>query len=124
MEYSKLTPRAELELVYALAFFPPQLHYFWNDIKKGILTDKSTIKKLLEKALLLHRALPETGYQSKNTLKRVAMYQANSKAYKQETFMKNILRKLEINSEVKDYNIPGNMIRDIALPKFERCQRI
>ncbi len=34
------------------------------------------------------------------------------------------LRKSRINSEVKDYNIPGNMIRDIALPKFERCQRI
>ncbi len=120
MEYSKLTPRAELEFVYALAFFPPQLHYFWNDIKKGLLTDKTMIKKMLEKALLLHRALPETGYQSKNTLKRVAMYQANSKPYKQETFIKNILKELDIYSNVKEYNIPGNMIRDIALPKFER----
>ncbi len=120
MEYSNLTPRAELEFVYALAFFPPQLHYFWNDIKKDVLTDRKIIKQLLEKALLLHRSLPETGYQSKNTLKRVAIYQANSKPYKQETFMKNILKELGIVSEIKEYNIPGNMIRDIALPKFER----
>ena len=59
MEYLNLTPREELEFVYALAFFPPQLHGFWGDIKKGVLKDKAIIQKLLEKALLLHRALPE-----------------------------------------------------------------
>lgn len=120
MEYSNLTPREELEFVYALAFFPPQLHYFWGDIKKGVLSDKIIIKKLLKKALLLHRALPETGYQSKNSLKRIAIYQANSKPYKQETFMKNILKYLGIDFLITEQNIPGNMIRDIGLPKFER----
>ena len=34
--------------------------------------------------------------------------------------MKNILKELEIDYSVTEYNIPGNMIRDIALPKFER----
>lgn len=124
MEYSKLTPREELEFVYSLAFFPPQLHYFWGDIKKRNLTDETIIKRLLGKALLLHRALPETGYQSKQTLKRVAIYQAKSKPYKQETFMKNILKKLKIDSAVTEYNIPGYMIRDIALPKFERKRKM
>ena len=124
MEYSKLTPREELEFVYSLAFFPPQLHYFWGDIKKRNLSDETIIKRLLKKALLLHRALPETGYQSKQTLKRVAIYQAKSKPYKQETFMKNILKKLEIDSAVTEYNIPGYMIRAIALPKFERKRKM
>ncbi len=120
MEYEKLTPREELQLVYTLAFFPPQLHYFWNDIKKDKLKDKEIIKKLLVKALILHKALPEKGFQSRRTLKRIAIYQANSKPYGQESFIQNILTKLKIAYTINQEKIPGNMIRDIALPEFSR----
>ncbi len=123
MEKYELTEREKLTFLYELAFFPPKLHEFWNDIKKGIIEDEKLIKDYLSKAYLLHRALPETGFSSHQALKRVAYYQASSKVFKQESFIKGIAKELKIKIDTNKNTIPGNMIRDIGLPEF-RHKRI
>ena len=118
MVITGLNPREKLQLSYELAFYPPRLSEFWMLIKKGELTDKTAIADLIQSSLLLHRALPETGFSSTRALRRLAHNQACSKSFVPETFLKNIAKKLGLTIEIKVDRVPGSMIRDIGLPPF------
>ena len=115
-----MTPREKLQLVYELAFFPPRLHRFWNELKAQESIDRDQTAELLTKALSLHLALPEKGFQSQRALKRVANYQANSKAFGMESFIKNIGKTFGLDIVPTASKIPPGMIRDLKLPEFSR----
>lgn len=118
-----MTPRDQLQLVYELAFYPPRLHKFWSELRGKMLIHRDQTEELLRKALLLHLALPEKGFQSQRALKRVAYYQASSKAFGIETFIKNIGKKLDLDIIPNVNKIPPSMIRDVKLPPFERSKK-
>jgi hypothetical protein len=121
MEIKNLTAREKLQLAYELAFFPPRLNEFWRSIKDGKLAEENGIAELIRMGLLLHLALPESGYASARALKRLAYYQACSKGFAPETFLKNIASRLGMNMEIEEHYVPGNMIRDIGLPEFSHA---
>ena len=123
MEKSIMNPRERLQHVYELAFYPPRLHEFWNDLKNKSDINREEIADLLRAALSLHLALPETGYQSQRALKRVASYQASAKAFGTESFIRNIARQLELDINPKTDKIPPGMIRDLRLPEFSHKKR-
>jgi len=114
----KLTAREELQLCYELAFFPPRLNRLWKDIKTGN-AETNELKPLLDKAFMLHLRLPDSGYSSQRALQRLAVYQANSRAYGMPTFLKNIRRKINCEPLLED-SVPPHMVRDIGLPEFRR----
>ena len=103
-----------------LAFYPPRLYKFWNDLKNRSDINREEIADLLRAALSLHLALPETGYQSQRALKRIASYQASAKAFGTESFIKNIGKQLGLDVIPKTDKIPPGMIRDMKLPEFSR----
>ena len=117
-----MTPRERQQLVYELAFHPPRLHQFWNELRKQAEFDQDDTRELLSDALSLHLALPERGFQSRRALKRVALYQAKSKAYGTESFIKNIARQLGRDVIPKVNKIPAGMIRDMKLPEFSHAR--
>jgi hypothetical protein len=119
----QMNPRERLQHVYELAFYPPRLHEFWNDLKNKSDINREEIADLLRAALSLHLALPETGFQSQRALKRVASYQASAKAFGTESFIKNIGKQLGLDVVPKTDKIPPGMIRDMKLPEFSRGRR-
>lgn len=123
MEEQQLTAREQLQLAYELAFYPPRLHGFWSELRGRTDIDRSQIEALLKKALMLHLALPEKGFQSQNALKRVALYQASSKAFGIESFIKNIGKVLDLDVIPEVNKIPAGMIRDIKLPEFSHAAK-
>ena len=110
-----MTPREKLQCSYELAFHPPRLNAAWQQIKKGEAEDG--IKELLDTALLLHQALPETGFASQRALQRLALYQAKSRAFGMVAFLRNIRERLGCK-ELTQHVVPGNLVRDIGLPPF------
>ncbi|MDA3924229.1 MAG: hypothetical protein PF904_05980 [Kiritimatiellae bacterium] len=117
-----MTAREELQYCYELAFFPPMLNHLWQQIKRkecGFVE----VKPLLDKALMLHLALPETGYASQRALQRLAIYQAKSRAFGMVTFLKNI-RAVVGCKDIECDTVPGNLVRDIGLPEFSRRTKI
>ncbi len=116
-----MTAREELQYCYELAFYPPRLNGLWQQIKRK---EKSfdELKPLLDKALLLHQALPEKGYASQRALQRLALYQAKSRAFGMVTFIKNI-RAVIGCQDIASNTVPGNMVRDIGLPEFSHKTR-
>jgi hypothetical protein len=118
-----MRPREQLQLVYELAFFPPRLHRLWNELKAQTSIDRDQTTELLKKALLLHLALPEKGFQSQRALKRVANYQASSKAFGMESFIRNIGKTLDLDISPTVRKIPPGMIRDMKLPEFSRPRK-
>jgi hypothetical protein len=113
-----MTAREELQYCYELAFFPPSLNRFWREIKSGD-ADIEYMKNLLDKALMLHQALPEYGYASQRALRRLALYQAQSRAFGMVTFLKNIRKHLNLPAlDVRE--VPPHLVRDIGLPPFSR----
>ena len=123
MEKQRMTPRDQLQLVYELAFYPPRLHQFWSELRGQVSIDREQTADLLRKALLLHLALPERGFQSQRALKRVANYQASSKAFGIESFLKNIGKELGLDVIPSVNKIPPGMIRDMKLPEFSRTHK-
>ncbi len=105
-------------MAYELAFFPPCAHRLWNTIKKDPSINKQELIDLVDMALMLHQALPESGYASLRALKRLAFYQASSRPFHMVTFLKNIRKKLAGQDSVMSYTLPGKMVRDIGLPTF------
>jgi hypothetical protein len=124
MEEQRMTPRDQLQFVYELAFYPPRLHKFWSELRGKSSIDRDETEVLLKKALLLHLALPEKGFQSQRALKRVANYQASAKAFGIESFLKNIGKKLNLDVIPSASKIPPGMIRDVKLPKFEHTHKL
>lgn len=114
-----MNPREKLERAYALAFDPPSLNALWNHIKRHAVEDIAETLELLDMALMLHQALPDRGYSSQRALKRLAIYQARSRSFGMARFLRNIRKMLkpDIHPPASG-QVPGHMIRDIALPEF------
>ena len=104
-----MTAREELQYCYELAFYPPRLNQVWQDIKKKKKC-RDELKPLLDKALILHQALPEEGFASQRALQRLALYQAKSRAFGMVTFLRNIRTALGC----------GAIETRIGLPEFSR----
>ena len=109
--------RSELQSCYELAFYPPCLDAAWQQIKGGNQVEIARLAGLLDTALLLHQALPETGFASQRALNRLALYQAKSRAFGTVRFLKNIRRRLG-RPPMAPTEVPGNMVRDVGLPPF------
>ena len=123
MEKHLMHSRERLQLIYELAFYPPRLHHFWNELKKQSEFNREEIADLLRAALSLHLALPEKGFQSQRALRKIANCQASAKAFGTESFLKNIGKQLELDIEPKTDKIPPGMIRDLKLPEFSHGRR-
>ncbi len=111
-----MTARETLQYCYELAFFPPRLNQLWQAIKRREVC-KDSLRPLLDKAFLLHQALPENGYASQRALQRLALYQAKARAFGMVTFLRNIRASLGCE-ELVARTVPGNMVRDIGLPEI------
>ncbi len=111
-----MTARQELQCCYEYAFHPPSLNRLWRQIKaQQIGIDE--VKPLLDKAMMLHLALPESGFASQRALQRLALYQAKSMAFGMPTFLRNIREALGFG-EIEANTVPGALVRDIGLPAF------
>ncbi len=121
MDAQPLNPRDQLQFLYELAFYPPRLSEFWNQVKKAQI-DRFSATEAIRGALLLHLALPERGYASLRALKRLAHYQASSRPFLPITFLKNIAKWLEVDVVLNAEVVPPDMIRDIGLPPFCHSQ--
>jgi len=75
-----MTARQEIQYCYELAFYPPRLNQVWHEIQRK-KRGKKELRPLLDKALMLHQALPEEGFASQRALQRLALYQAKSRAF-------------------------------------------
>ncbi len=113
--------RAELQFLYELAFFPPRLSEFWMRIKRGEI-DREAAAEAIRGALLLHLALPESGYASVRALRRLAHYQASSKPFGPVTFLTNIAQTLNMEVAPTAADVPPEMVRDVGLPPFCRSR--
>jgi hypothetical protein len=112
-----LNGREKLQYCYELAFFPPRLNAVWNRVKRDAVSDPDELGELLDTALLLHQALPSTGYASQRALNRLALYQAKARAFGTVTFLRNLRERLG-RGPLRQTQLPGSMVRDIALPLF------
>lgn len=109
--------REKLQEAYELAFFPPRLNKTWHQIKAGDIEDIGRLNELLDTALLLHQALPDSGYASQRALKRLAVYQANARAFGMAVFLRRLRKKLGLKP-LQQSKVPGRLVRDIGLPRF------
>lgn len=113
-----MTAREKLQAAYELAFHPPRLHRIWNQVKNNPPGQTDELADLVDLALCLHQSLPEDGYASQRALKRLAMYQADSRAFGTVRCLMYIRRKLGRRGAFSKKSVPGNMVRDIGLPPF------
>ena len=111
-----MTARQELECCYAYAFHPPSLNRLWQQIKRQEICEDEA-RKLLDKALKLHMALPESGFASQRALQRLALYQAKSRAFGMPAFIRNIRKALGCQP-LDTGMVPAAWVRDIGLPSF------
>ena len=110
-----MTPREKLQYCYELAFYPPRLNELWYRMKAGLVENDDEVGELLDTALLLHQALPESGYASQRALNRLASYQAKARAFGTVRFLKNLRRRLG-RAPLTQTEVPANLVRDIGLP--------
>lgn len=113
-----MTSREQLQFIYELAFYPPRLNQIWDRINKGKISDPGKLEELgrmLDAALTLHLALPESGYASQQALNRLAIYQAKSRAFGNVCFLRNIRNHLR-RPPIIATEVPAHMVRDIGLP--------
>ncbi len=85
-----MTPREKLQLSFEIAFFPLRLNEVWARIRAGAIQNNEETAELLDTALLLHQALPESGYPSQRALARLAQYQARARAFGMVGFLRSI----------------------------------
>jgi hypothetical protein len=114
-----MTPREKLQLSYEIAFFPPRLNELRARIRAGTIENNEETAELLDTALLLHQALPESGYPSQRALARLAQYQARARAFGMVGFLRSIRSKLGRTKPIPTV-VPGYLVRDIGLPPFDR----
>ncbi|MBT3297270.1 MAG: hypothetical protein HN383_18535 [Verrucomicrobia bacterium] len=112
-----MTSREKLQYCYELAFCPPRLNEVWYQLKQKHVPNREEIGEALDTALLLHGALPSDGYASQRALNRLALYQAKARAYHSVHFIRN-LRKSMGRPALPQTEVPGNLVRDIGLPRF------
>ncbi len=113
-----MKPREQLEKAYALAFDPASLNELWGRIKRHEIKDIAEAATLVDMALLLHQALPESGYSSQRALKRLAIYQARARSFGLPCFLRNIRKALGADRPIEAGTVPPDMVRDIALPEL------
>lgn len=117
-----MTSREKLKLTYELAFYPPRLNEVWRRIQRKDVEHPDELGELLDAALLLHGALPSSGYASQRALNRLALRQAKARAFCTVPFLKNLRRALG-RGPLPLAEVPGNLVRDIGLPPLERCRK-
>jgi hypothetical protein len=102
---------------------PDAIHRYkdetWQRIKHGRSENIAELGDLLDTALLLHQALPESGFASQRALNRLALYQAKARAFGTVRFLKNIRHRLG-RPPLTQTEVPGNLVRDLGLPAFCR----
>ena len=114
-----MTARERLQKVYELAFYPPSLFAFWREVQRADNAARGPAGELLDDALLLHQALPASGYASQRALTRLALYQARARAF-------GLVGRLELYRQrlgrppLAAHTIPPGMVRDLALPPLAR----
>lgn len=113
-----MTARDKLQFSYELAFFPPRLNQIWLRVRNQSDDVPADLGEMLDTALLLHQALPETGYASQRALNRLALYQAKSRAFGMVRFLENVRRRLG-RPEITARTVPPHLVRDIGLPVFQ-----
>lgn len=121
MDSGSVTSREQLQFLYELAFHPPRLSEFWIRVKKSEIS-RDRAAQAIRWALMLHLALPESGYASVRALKRLAYYQACSKPFVPVTMLTNIAKKLDLDVASAEDHVPPGMVRDIGLPPFCRTR--
>ncbi len=114
-----MTKREELQYCYELAFYPPRLNRVWQAFKRGTVEDTEELGRFLDTALLLHQALPETGYASQRALARLAGYQVSARAFGTVRFLKNLRHRLG-RPPIAATEVPGHLVRDIGIPRICR----
>ncbi len=119
MDSGNMTSREELQFLYELAFHPPRLSEFWGRVKRSEI-GREDAAQAIRGALLLHLALPESGYASVRALKRLAHYQACSKPFVPVAFLTNMAKWLGVDVAPATNQVPPGMVRDIGLPPFCR----
>lgn len=112
--------REKIQAAYELAFFPPRIHQVWNAVKRGDLTDPERWAEVVDMAISLHLALPESGYASPAALHRLAHYQATSRAYAMPRCLYNLRKAMQVPGDPPSGSVPGALIRDVGLPVFCR----
>ena len=123
-----MTGRDKLQICYELAFFPPRLNNLWARVKSGEVTATPDVVEMLDIALQLHQALPESGYASQRALRRLASYQADARAFNMPRFLRNVRTTLGC-PPLPPGPVPGHLVRDIGLPALShhpssaRCGR-
>ena len=110
--------REQLQAAYELAFHPPRLDRLWRRVKNGKVQDKEQVIELLEMAMTLHLMLPRQGYSSMRALKRLAYYQACSRAFGTFGYLRNVYTHLCGTEPNLPGEVPGEWVRDFALPPF------
>lgn len=115
-----MTSREQLPTSYLLAFYPPRLNEVCHQIRNQTVSDLDELGIMLDTALLLHQALPCTGYQSQRALTRLAIYQAKSRAFGMVWLLKNIRHALG-RPPLTQTEVPGERVRDIHLPPLARA---
>jgi hypothetical protein len=115
-----MTAREKLQYSYEVAFHPPRLQALWYQVRAGALQASPELKEVLDTALLLHQALPESGYASQRALERLALYQARARAFGQVRFLRNVRKALGYGP-LDAHEVPPHLVRDVGLPEF--CRR-
>ena len=114
-----MTPRERLQLAYELAFCPWRLNGKW----RGWVADPASADpdelRALDDAARLHLPLPQRPVSSTRALYRLARFQAESCEYRMRTFIGNVRRALN-RVELSETEVPVGMVRDVALPQFQR----
>ncbi|MBN1675910.1 MAG: hypothetical protein JXR37_33005 [Kiritimatiellae bacterium] len=113
-----MTAREKLQAAYELAFYPPRFHEVWREVKRHAVQDREQLLELVRMALLLHAALPSSRYSSERALRRLALYQADARAFRTPTCLRNLYRVLGGDEPLPTGEMPGWMVRDIGLPPF------
>jgi hypothetical protein len=116
-----MTAREKLQLSYELAFYPPRLNAFWREVCLAPEKGSGETAEALDDAGRLQLALPDAGFSSQRALERLAVYQARSRAYGMPLFIRAVRRHLQ-RSELAEKEVPGRLVRDMALPVFGRMR--
>lgn len=117
-----MTPREKIQLGYELAFHPPALNRLWGGLRHGRSSLDQETCEVPDMAAMLHLALPEQGYASQRALAQLALYQARSRAFGMPGFVRAVRRHLG-RPPIAAAEVPGHLVRDIALPVFGRTAK-
>jgi hypothetical protein len=112
--------RAQLQSAYELAFFPPRIHEWWRRAQAGEIAARPEALAVVELAMALHGALPESGYASQRALARLAAYQAGARAFGLPRSLRRLRAALGGSEDGPVARLEGWMVRDIGLPPFCR----